>query len=260
MKEPGPTERLAGLRLNAIDARITRGAGKHRRQKRIDGSRFPLDIDLDVRVDILNRAMNVKPPRNAIDRIAKPNPLHDPMDLDDAPNRTHARRLNARGPQLLAGIHKRNAKATSMFDLSLAIGHHLLIFALFGVLVAELILVRPPLDTTTIARTARIDIWYGIIAGLIVIVGFTRAIFAAKGWAYYEHNLFFWAKITTFVIIAVLSIPPTIRYLHWQRTGTTPPPAEIVTIRRLLWTEVALFALLPILAAAMARDFGEYTY
>jgi putative membrane protein len=61
-----------------------------------------------------------------------------------------------------------------MFDLSLAIGHHLLIFILFGVLTAELVLVRPSLDLSTIARTARIDLWYGIVAGLIVIVGFTR--------------------------------------------------------------------------------------
>ncbi len=69
-----------------------------------------------------------------------------------------------------------------MFDFSLAIGYHLLIFVLFGVLVAELILVRSGLDQMTIARTARIDLCYGVVAGLIVIVGFTRAIFAAKGW------------------------------------------------------------------------------
>ncbi len=146
-----------------------------------------------------------------------------------------------------------------MLDYSLAISHHLLIFAMFGVLVAELVLVRSGLDQATINRTAGIDIWYGIIAGLIVIVGFTRAIFAAKGWYYYEHNLFFWAKISTFVIIAVLSVPPTIRYLRWQRSGTVPNDVEIRSVRRILWIEVALFALLPIFAAAMARGYGEYT-
>jgi putative membrane protein len=147
-----------------------------------------------------------------------------------------------------------------MFDLSLAIGHHLLIFVLFGVLTAELVLVRPALDRSTISRTARIDLWYGIVAGLIVIVGFTRAIFAAKGWAYYEHNAFFWAKIATFVIIAVLSVPPTLTYLGWDRSGTVPTDAEVVAVRRYLWAEVALFALLPIFAAAMARGFGEVAY
>ncbi len=147
-----------------------------------------------------------------------------------------------------------------MFDLSLAISHHLLIFALFGVLAAELVLVRPSLDALTVTRTARIDLWYGIIAGAIVVVGFVRAIFAAKGWAYYEHNAFFWAKMATFVVIAVLSIIPTVRYIRWQRSGTVPTNAEVAVVRRFLWAEVVLFALLPIFAAAMARGFGEQAY
>jgi putative membrane protein len=147
-----------------------------------------------------------------------------------------------------------------MFDLSLAIGHHLLIFVLFGVLTAELVLVRPSLDLPTITQTARMDLWYGLVAGAIVVVGFIRAIFAAKGWAYYEHNMFFWAKITTFVVIAVLSVPPTLKYLRWQRSATLPTNAEIAEVRRFLWAEVVLFALLPIFAAAMARGFGELAY
>jgi putative membrane protein len=147
-----------------------------------------------------------------------------------------------------------------MFDLSLAVGHHLLIFALFGVLAAELVLVRPSLDSQTVARTARIDLWYGIVAGAIVVVGFIRAIFAAKGWAYYEHNAFFWAKMAAFVVIALLSVPPTIRYIRWQRADTVPTSAEIAVVRRFLWAEVVLFAFLPIFAAAMARGFGEFAY
>ena len=147
-----------------------------------------------------------------------------------------------------------------MFDLALAISHHLLIFILFGVLTAELVLVRSNLDRSTIARTGRIDLWYGIVAGGIVIVGFIRAIFAAKGWAYYEHNAFFWAKMATFVLIAVLSVPPTLRYLRWQRSAMVPSDAEIAVVRRFLWLEVVLFAFLPIFAAAMARGYGELAY
>jgi putative membrane protein len=144
-----------------------------------------------------------------------------------------------------------------MFDLGLAIGHHLLIFMLFGVLAAELVLVRPALDRADVERAARIDLWYGVIAGLIVVVGFTRAIFAAKGWSYYEHNVFFWAKMTTFVLVALLSVPPTMRYLRWRRSAAVPSAAEIGLVRRFLWAEVALFALLPVFAAAMARGYGE---
>jgi putative membrane protein len=66
--------------------------------------------------------------------------------------------------------------------------------------------------------------------------------------------------MATFVVIAVLSIIPTVRYIRWQRSGTVPTNAEVAVVRRFLWAEVVLFALLPIFAAAMARGFGEQAY
>jgi len=145
-----------------------------------------------------------------------------------------------------------------MLDLAFAIGHHLLVFALFGVLCAELIAVRRGMDAVAVARIAAVDLWYGVLAGLIVVVGFSRAVFAAKGWLYYEHNGFFWAKIATFATIGLLSIAPTVRFIVWRRTGVSPPDAAVATLRRYLYAEVALFALLPAFAAAMARGYGEF--
>ena len=146
-------------------------------------------------------------------------------------------------------------------DLHLAIAHHLLIFILFGILVSELILVRQSMTASDITRIASIDLWYGIVALLIVIVGFSRAIFAAKGWAYYSVNSFFWAKIGVFVLIALLSIWPTVKYLRWRRNLQTPssvPDAVSVSVvRRILWLEMILFPFLPAFAAAMARGYGQ---
>ncbi len=82
-----------------------------------------------------------------------------------------------------------------MLDLILAILHHLLVFSIFAVLFAEFVMVRRGMDATVVARVQAMDAFYGALAGLIIIVGFSRAIFAAKGWAYYAHNAFFWAKI-----------------------------------------------------------------
>jgi putative membrane protein len=144
-----------------------------------------------------------------------------------------------------------------MLDLWLAIGHHLIVFALFGVLAVELVLVRRDMSLDTVARVARVDAWYGVLAGAILVVGFSRAIFAAKGWAYYSHNGFFWAKIATFVLIALLSVPPTIQYIKWQRSGQAPGP-DVGRVRLFLYAELFLFALLPIFAAAMARGYGEF--
>jgi putative membrane protein len=146
-----------------------------------------------------------------------------------------------------------------MLDLTLAIAHHLLVFSLFGVLFAELVLIRKGVDLPTVARVGRIDLMYGVLAGLIIAVGFSRAIFAAKGWPYYSHNLFFHLKVGTFILIGLLSIPPTVAYIRWRRAGVAPDETQVTGVRRWLWAEMVLFALLPAFAAAMARGFGEFT-
>jgi len=145
-----------------------------------------------------------------------------------------------------------------MLDLEFAIGHHLLVFGIFGVLCAELIAVRRGMDQAAVARVAGLDLWYGILAGLILVVGFARASMAAKGWAYYSHNGFFWAKIATFLVIGLLSAPPTIAYVRWKRAGAAPTDAQVAGVRRFLLAEVVLFALLPAFAAAMARGYGQF--
>ncbi|MBS0332680.1 MAG: DUF2214 family protein [Proteobacteria bacterium] len=145
-----------------------------------------------------------------------------------------------------------------MLDLILAIAHHILVFSLFGVLFGEILLVRKGVDLATIARVGRIDLMYGAVAGLIVVVGFARAVFAAKGWTFYAHNLFFHLKIATFVLVGLLSIPPTVAYLRWRRAGIPPSDDQVAGVRRWLLAELALFAFIPAFAAAMARGYGEF--
>ena len=110
----------------------------------------------------------------------------------------------------------------------------------------------------SVAAVARVDLWYGILAAMILIVGFARAIFAAKGWFYYSHNGFFWAKIATFVLVAILSVPPTLQFLKWGRLSVAPSDRDVRRVQVFLYAELVLFALLPIFAAAMARGYGEF--
>ena len=145
-----------------------------------------------------------------------------------------------------------------MLDLWLAIAHHLIIFALFGILAAELVLVTRGVTKDVLGKLSGVDNWYGALAGAILIVGFSRAIFAAKGWAYYSHNAFFWLKIATFFSVAILSVPPTLQYIKWRRSGEAPSLADVNGVKRFLYAEVFLFAFLPIFAAAMARGYGEF--
>jgi putative membrane protein len=145
-----------------------------------------------------------------------------------------------------------------MLDLLLAIGHHVLIFGIFGIICAEFWAVRPGLTGAGVARIASIDLWYGILAVAILVLGFCRAIFAAKGWVFYSHNAFFWAKLGTFGLIGLLSLPPTFAFNRWRKTAYQPSDADIERIRRYLHLELGLFIFLPIFAAAMARGYGEY--
>ena len=145
-----------------------------------------------------------------------------------------------------------------MLDLALAVFHHLLIFTLFGVLVVELMLVRPGMDAAAVRRAAGVDALYGLAAVLILAVGFGRAAMAAKGWDYYAHNGFFWAKIATFALIGLLSAPPTLLFIKARRAGAALSDAEVRKVRGLVQAELALFPLLLIFAAAMARGYGSF--
>ncbi|MCX5495014.1 DUF2214 family protein [Kaistia dalseonensis] len=145
-------------------------------------------------------------------------------------------------------------------DLLLAIVHHLLVFILFAILAVELVWLKQDLDLARLKRLARLDMIYGIVAGLILIVGFSRVFFGLKGWEFYFASHSFWAKIACFAAIGLLSIPPTRRILAWRRRaesepGFMPAPAEIAGARRYLHIEATIFLLIPIFAAAMARGF-----
>lgn len=148
-------------------------------------------------------------------------------------------------------------------DIVLAVAHHVLVFALMGVLAFELGAVRVGMGQKEIGRVARVDLHYGVLAGAILIVGFIRANFAAKGWAYYSHNGFFWSKIGTFALVGILSIIPTIAFLRWRKQSKadaafTPTEAEVRNVQRFLWAEAFLFLLIPIFAALMARGYGAH--
>lgn len=146
-------------------------------------------------------------------------------------------------------------------DWLLASFHHLAVFSLAGILSAEIVLTAGAIDDRMALRLARVDAWYGILAAIVVAAGVLRVFFGAKGSAYYAVNIFFWAKMGLFVAVGLLSVAPTFMYTGWRRrvradTSFRPPADEIAQVRRVLYVEVGLFALIPLCAAAMARGYG----
>jgi putative membrane protein len=149
-----------------------------------------------------------------------------------------------------------------MTDFLLASVHHLIVFGIAAVLAAELALMRPAaMSPHTVRLIGRFDAVYGGLAMAILVVGFARVWFGAKGPDFYLHNHMFWAKIAAFAVVGLVSIRPTLKILAWQKVLKTnaafvPPAEEIASLRRQLLVEIHVFTLIPIFAAAMARGIG----
>ena len=142
-----------------------------------------------------------------------------------------------------------------MHDLILAILHHLLFLGLIVMLASELALLRTP--QPPVKRLAGLDASYGVTALLVVLIGVGR-VMGGKGWAFYEANPFFWAKIATFALIGLISIRPTLLILKWRKASKTEPghiPSQVETTaaRRAVALEILLLVPLLAFAAAMAR-------
>ena len=141
-------------------------------------------------------------------------------------------------------------------DLLLAALHHLLVFALTGMLVSQAAMLRGPLTVDALPRLAKLDAGYGACAGLLLVVGLVRVFHGVKGEDFYLHNPWFHAKVGTFVLVGLLSIIPTIRYARWKKAKVVPDAAALARTRTILHIELVGLALIFVLAAAMARYGG----
>ena len=139
--------------------------------------------------------------------------------------------------------------------------HYLAIVLIAGFLVAEIVVCRPSLDAERVRLLPRLDIVFFAGALLALATGLLRLFYYAKGVGFYLPNPFFIVKMALYVVIASLSIKPTMAFLRWRRrldaSGALPPAAEIASARRLIHIEVALLALMPLMAVLMARGIGR---
>lgn len=139
--------------------------------------------------------------------------------------------------------------------------HHILAFTLTACLVYEFIAYHKNMSIAEIQRIQRVDLAYGVSAGLLLVVGLLRVFYFEKGPIFYAHNPFFWAKMTAFAFVALLSIDPTIRYIRWNQTLRQNKVPEISEpeykrTRLLLWLEIIGIVVILLAAPMMARGIG----
>jgi len=143
----------------------------------------------------------------------------------------------------------------------LAFLHHLAAFTLTGSIIYELVAFRKDLSLAEARRIQRMDIVYGVSAGIVLIVGLLRVFNYEKGAPFYAQNLFFWTKMAGFALVALLSIYPTIRFLSWIKSlakNELPQltDQEVSRIKLILRLEMVGIAIILLSAALMARGVG----
>lgn len=146
-------------------------------------------------------------------------------------------------------------------DALLAFAHFGAIFLLVTFLAAEAVVLRPGLTGGALRRVGIYDLVYFVSAMAALATGLARLFYGAKGVDFYLPNPWFHAKMTVFVLIALCSLPPTLRFQRWRKQaranpGFAPGPDEIKAARRWVMIEAHLLILLPLCAVMMARGIG----
>ncbi len=117
------------------------------------------------------------------------------------------------------------------------------------------------MNAAVVERLAKIDMVYGIAALAVLATGIARTVWGVKGTAWYWTNPLLHVKLTLFIVIGVMSIFPTLRYLRWRKTlratGALPAETEIRRTRKLVMVQAHLLAVIPLVAVFLARGFGK---
>ena len=146
----------------------------------------------------------------------------------------------------------------------LAFIHFSAVFGIFSTVFLEWQTLSRTPTCSEARRIRQCDRWYGIFAVVVVAAGFVRAIYFEKGWAFYRASPFFHAKLGLFILVGLLSIYPTIRFIKWgaqTRQGAAPivPEAEYRRILWLLRAQLVLLLGVALCASLMARGIGMHS-
>jgi putative membrane protein len=136
--------------------------------------------------------------------------------------------------------------------------HHVAAFLVVATLMVELVLLKGELTPANARSVLRMDRVYGIAATVLLIVGFVRVFHTEKGSAYYFASGPFLVKLTLFIVVALLSIYPTIKFLGWRKAlhEGRAPDFDLGTrrkVRMLVHLELTLLFVIMLMAVMMAR-------
>jgi len=136
--------------------------------------------------------------------------------------------------------------------------HHAAAFLVVATLLAELLLLKNELTPSAARSVMRIDMVYGIAALVVLVAGLVRVFYTEKGAAYYFASGPFLVKLGLFIVVALLSIYPTVKFIGWRKALRAQRAPELTAgaqrkIRMLIHIELTLLFVIILMAIMMAR-------
>jgi putative membrane protein len=139
--------------------------------------------------------------------------------------------------------------------------HHIAAFLVVATLMVELVVLKNELTLASARSILRMDMVYGISATVLLVVGFVRVFYTEKGEAYYFASGTFLGKLALFIVVGLLSIYPTMKFLGWRKALREQRVPELDagtrrTVRMIIHLELTLIFVIILLAIMMARGIG----
>jgi putative membrane protein len=136
--------------------------------------------------------------------------------------------------------------------------HHIAAFVVVGALMVELVVLRNDLTIPSARSVLRMDAAYGIAALVLLAAGFARVFYTEKGSMYYFASGPFLVKLALFIVVALLSIYPTVKFMSWRKAlrEQRVPDFDAPTrrkVRMLIHIELTLILVIVLMAIMMAR-------
>ena len=115
------------------------------------------------------------------------------------------------------------------------------------------------MNAAVVERLVRLDVIYGAAALVMIGSGLARLLWGIKGVSWYVSQPLFHIKITIVVVMAILSIWPSIMFRRWRRqlqaTGALPDELEVKKVRRLVMIQSHVLPVVAGIAVFWARGW-----
>lgn len=133
--------------------------------------------------------------------------------------------------------------------------HFIGILVMFAALLVEHLCLKAQMNAQEIKKVAIVDMIFGLSAVITLAAGLALWLWVGKAAEFYTSNGLFHVKLSLFVLIAALSIYPTLFFIK-SRKSTQNVIDVPKTVIMLIRAEMALFLVMPLLAVLVARGTG----